>query len=79
MDPSSPAASAELQRFIEQEKEKAMVSEMVGKLTNACWDKCITGTPGTKFSSSEQTCLTNCAQRYIDMSAIIMKRFQSMH
>lgn len=55
-----------------------MVTEMVGKLTNVCWDKCITSTPGSKFSSGESTCLTNCAQRYMDMSLIIMKRFQSM-
>ncbi|KAF3780825.1 Mitochondrial import inner membrane translocase subunit [Nymphaea thermarum] len=45
-----------------QEKEKAMVNEMVGKLTSVCWDKCITSAPGSKFSSSETTCLTNCAQ-----------------
>ncbi|OAY86059.1 mitochondrial import inner membrane translocase subunit TIM8 [Ananas comosus] len=70
--------SPELQRFIEQEKQKAMVSEMVGKLTNVCWDKCITGTPGSKFSSSETACLTNCAQRFLDMSMIIAKRFESM-
>ncbi|XP_010926768.1 mitochondrial import inner membrane translocase subunit TIM8 isoform X2 [Elaeis guineensis] len=70
--------SAEMQRFLEQEKQKAMVSEMVGKITNVCWDKCITSTPGSKFSSSESTCLTNCAQRYVDMSVLIMKRFQSM-
>lgn len=63
---------------LQQEKERAMVNEMVAKLTSACWDKCITGTPGSKFSSSESTCLTNCAQRYMDMSIIIMKRFQSM-
>ncbi|URE10993.1 Mitochondrial import inner membrane translocase subunit [Musa troglodytarum] len=70
--------SPELQRFLEQEKQKAMISEMVGKLTNECWDKCVTGTPGSKFSSSESACLTNCAQRYMDLSMLIMKKFQSM-
>ncbi|KAK8953564.1 Mitochondrial import inner membrane translocase subunit TIM8 [Platanthera guangdongensis] len=55
-----------------------MISELVGKLTNVCWDKCITSNPGSKFSSGETACLTNCAQRYMDMSIIIMKRFQSM-
>ncbi|KAK9190755.1 hypothetical protein WN943_019365 [Citrus x changshan-huyou] len=55
-----------------------MLNEMVAKLTNVCWDKCITSTPGSKFSSSESACLANCAQRYLDMSVIIMKRFQSM-
>ncbi|PSS07637.1 Mitochondrial import inner membrane translocase [Actinidia chinensis var. chinensis] len=78
MDPSS-LNSAELQHFINKEKEKAMVNEMVAKLTTVCWDKCITSTPGSKFSSSESSCLSNCAQRYMDMSIIIMKRFQSMN
>ncbi|EEF51725.1 translocase of inner mitochondrial membrane, putative [Ricinus communis] len=76
---TSALDSAEMQRFLNQEKEKAMVNEMVAKLTSACWDKCITSTPGSKFSSSESSCLTNCTQRYMDMSLIIMKRFQSMH
>ncbi|CAA2939143.1 mitochondrial import inner membrane translocase subunit TIM8-like [Olea europaea var. sylvestris] len=75
---SSSLNSPELQQFISQEKEKAMVNEMIAKLTTVCWDKCITGTPGSKFSSSESSCLTNCAQRYMDMSLIIMKRFQNM-
>lgn len=78
MDTSS-LDSAELQRFLQQEKERAMVTEMVGKLTDVCWDKCITSTPGSKFSSGESSCLTNCAQRYMDLSLIIMKRFRSMH
>ncbi|KAG6404148.1 hypothetical protein SASPL_136388 [Salvia splendens] len=62
--------------YFQQEKQKAMISEMISKLTSACWDKCITGSPGSKFSSSEANCLTNCAQRYMDMSLIIMKRLQ---
>ncbi|KAF3644097.1 Mitochondrial import inner membrane translocase subunit TIM8 [Capsicum baccatum] len=77
MDPSA-LQSPELQNFLNQEKERAMINEMVGKLTSACWDKCITGTPGSKFSSSEASCLTNCAQRYMELSMIIVKRFQNM-
>ncbi|KAL1812623.1 hypothetical protein DCAR_0624865 [Daucus carota subsp. sativus] len=77
MDPSA-LNSPQMQHFINQEKEKAMLNEMVAKLTNVCWDKCVSGTPGSKFSSSESNCLSNCAQRYMDMSIIIMKRFQSM-
>ncbi|XVF08640.1 hypothetical protein REPUB_Repub07fG0020100 [Reevesia pubescens] len=77
MDPSS-LNSAELQRFLTQEKEKAMLNEMVGKLTGVCWDKCISGTPGGKFSSSESACLSNCAQRYMDVTLLIVKRVQSM-
>ncbi|XP_022770778.1 mitochondrial import inner membrane translocase subunit TIM8-like [Durio zibethinus] len=70
--------SGDLDRFLSQEKEKAMVNEMVTKLTSVCWDKCITSTPGSKFSWSESACLSNCAQRYLDVTLVIMKRFQSM-
>ncbi|CAD6245852.1 unnamed protein product [Miscanthus lutarioriparius] len=59
-----------------QEQQKAMMNEMVGKLTSVCWDKCITSAPGSKFSSGESTCLTNCAQRFLDMSMLIAKRFE---
>ncbi|PKU73950.1 Mitochondrial import inner membrane translocase subunit TIM8 [Dendrobium catenatum] len=55
-----------------------MISEMVGKVTNVCWDKCITGPHGSKFSSGETSYLNNCAQQYMDMSIIIMERFQSI-
>ncbi|KAJ8537058.1 hypothetical protein K7X08_035459 [Anisodus acutangulus] len=78
MDPSA-LKSAELEQLLNQEKERAMVNEVVAKLTSSCWDKCVTGTPGSKFSSSESNCLSYCAQRYMEMSMIIMKRFQSMH
>ncbi|KNA05916.1 hypothetical protein SOVF_185920 [Spinacia oleracea] len=70
--------SPELQNLLEQEKQRAMVNEMVSKMTSACWDKCVTGAPGSKFSNSEAACLQNCAQRYVEMSMLIMKRFQSM-
>jgi import inner membrane translocase subunit TIM8 len=53
-----------------------MLKELVGKLTSMCWDKCITSAPGSKFSSGETTCLTNCTQRYLDMTMIIAKRLQ---
>ncbi|KAL9258160.1 Mitochondrial import inner membrane translocase subunit TIM8-like protein [Drosera capensis] len=78
MDPSGAFNNSELQDLIEQEKQRAMANEMVAKLTSVCWDKCITGTPGSKFSSSEASCLTNCAQRYLDLSVMIAKRLQSM-
>ncbi|XP_011042932.1 PREDICTED: mitochondrial import inner membrane translocase subunit TIM8 [Populus euphratica] len=78
MDPSA-LNSPELERFLTEEKERAMVNEMVAKLTSASWDKCIMSTPGSKLSSSESSCLSNCARSYMDMSLIIMKRFQSMN
>ncbi|KAL6845932.1 hypothetical protein ACP4OV_023380 [Aristida adscensionis] len=70
--------SPELQQLLEQEKQMLMAKEMVSKLTSVCWDKCVTSTPGSKFSSGEATCLSNCAQRFLDMTMILAKRFE-MH
>ena len=61
----------------QQEKQRAMLNELVGKVTSVCWDKCV-GTPGSKFSSSETSCLQYCAQRYLETSAIILRRFGSL-
>lgn len=76
-EPSAMDSSPELQQLLEQEKEKMMMNEIVGKLTNECWDKCITATPESKFRSGETTCLSNCAQRFLDMSMIIAQRFET--
>ncbi|CAI6000766.1 unnamed protein product [Closterium sp. NIES-65] len=58
MDADQKRASFELQQFLEQEKQKAMLNELVAKLTEVCWDKCVTAAPGTKFSGSESSCLS---------------------
>lgn len=55
-----------------------MLNELVAKLTDTCWDKCVTGAPGSKFSAGETTCLANCAQRFLETSALILRRFQSL-
>ncbi|KAF8780865.1 hypothetical protein HU200_000818 [Digitaria exilis] len=65
---------AKLRQFLEQEKEQLMAKQMVSKLTSVCWDKCVTGTPGSKFSPGETACLSNCARRFLDMSMILAKR-----
>ncbi|XP_074278435.1 mitochondrial import inner membrane translocase subunit TIM8 [Silene latifolia] len=75
MDGFDPATQA----FLQQEQQKAVIQELISKMTSQCWDKCITSTPGSKFSSSEATCLSNCAQRYMDMTLMIIKKFQSRH
>ncbi|KAL1347202.1 hypothetical protein HN51_020693 [Arachis hypogaea] len=70
--------SPEMQKFYSEEQQKAVITETVAKVTSECWDKCITGTPGNKFSSSEASCLSNCAQRFVETNMLIWKRFQSM-
>ncbi|CAL9763708.1 unnamed protein product [Musa acuminata subsp. burmannicoides] len=42
---------------LQQENQKAMINKMIGELTEQCWGKCITGTPGNKFSSQKNQLL----------------------
>ncbi|XP_058107529.1 mitochondrial import inner membrane translocase subunit TIM8-like [Magnolia sinica] len=75
---SSSLDTARFQQLLEQEKQRAMLNQMVAKLTNVCWDKCITGSVGNSISHSEATCLSNCAHRFMELSMLTIQRFKSM-
>mmetsp|Transcript_5666 Transcript_5666/g.13226 ORF Transcript_5666/g.13226 Transcript_5666/m.13226 type:complete len:84 (-) Transcript_5666:229-480(-) len=70
------AQAAELQQFVEEEQRKAAFQEMISRLTDTCWDKCV-GKPGNSLSSSERSCLANCVERFLDTTQTIVKRLSS--
>ena len=55
-----------------------MFNEVVAKLTETCFEKCVTHAPGAKFSSSESSCVTNCALRYLESGQVVLGRLQNM-
>uniref|UniRef100_A0A3B4XKX9 Mitochondrial import inner membrane translocase subunit n=1 Tax=Seriola lalandi dorsalis TaxID=1841481 RepID=A0A3B4XKX9_SERLL len=57
----------DLQGFMETEQQKAVIQAAINKLTETCFDKCVTK-PGAKLDSSEASCISNCAGRYLDSS-----------
>lgn len=76
MEPENDvAASAAMQAFIQEENQKAAVQQIIAKLTDTCWDKCM-GKPGSKLSSWETDCISNCAERFLDTSMLIVQRMQ---
>ena len=62
----------------QEEKRKAVCNEVVAKLAEKCFDKCVTYAPGNKFSSSESSCLTNCALVYLQSGQVVLERLQHM-
>ena len=64
---------AALRLALQQEQQKAVVQAAINKLTELCWDKCVTR-PDVKLSSSEQECISNCSERYLDTSMFVMNR-----
>mmetsp|Transcript_29744 Transcript_29744/g.54524 ORF Transcript_29744/g.54524 Transcript_29744/m.54524 type:complete len:86 (+) Transcript_29744:51-308(+) len=65
--------SPELQQFIARESQVAQVQSMISSLTDVCWDKCIS-TPGSYLSGKEQSCLENCAGRFVEVTQYILQR-----
>lgn len=64
-----------MQRFLEEEKRKAVFNEVVAQLANACFEKCVTS-PSAKLTSYEATCLSNCALRYMESGQVILSKMQ---
>ena len=65
----------ELQQFIQMETQKAELQNLVHKLTDMCWEKCM-DKPRDKLDYRTETCFSNCAERFIDVSLITTQRFQ---
>ncbi|KAK9808642.1 hypothetical protein WJX72_001120 [[Myrmecia] bisecta] len=68
--------SPELAQFIQQEQGKAQIQQMVASVTAVCFDKCISA-PGRSLSGREESCLSDCAKRFIETTQLIVQRFQS--
>ncbi|KAF9015356.1 Tim10/DDP family zinc finger-domain-containing protein [Cyathus striatus] len=75
-DKFDEATQKELSDFLEQQQTQAKFHARVHSLTSMCWDKCVTGTPSTSFSRSEESCLQNCVGRFLDSSIYIVKQVE---
>jgi len=70
------ATQKELATFLEREQAQARVQQSIHTFASLCWDKCITGTPSTRFSRGEETCLSSCVERFLDTSIFLVKRIE---
>lgn len=70
------ATQKELTTFLEREQAQARINSTVHNLTSMCWDKCVTGTPGSRFARGEEGCLLNCVDRFMDTSLFIIKTIE---
>ncbi|PUU80558.1 Tim10/DDP family zinc finger-domain-containing protein [Tuber borchii] len=69
----------DLQTFIENEQQKAKFQANVHSLTDLCWTKCITGKiSSTTIDRSEESCLVNCVNRFIDSQKAIVGQLDVM-
>ncbi|KAK7908270.1 Zn-finger protein [Apiospora marii] len=70
---------AELRSFLNNESQKARVQSTVHSLTDMCFTKCITGNiKQGKLDKTEEGCMANCAERFLDISGLTMKHLQNL-
>nr|GAT49780.1 predicted protein [Mycena chlorophos] len=70
------ATQKELAAFLERQQAEARVQSTIHNLSMMCWDKCVTSTPSTRFSRSEEACLANCVDRFLDSSMHLVRRIE---
>ncbi|GAA5902909.1 hypothetical protein JCM6882_009158 [Rhodosporidiobolus microsporus] len=76
LDSFDEATRRELQVFLEQEQTKARLQTQIHQFTDTCWDLCVKGAPGARFSRGEEACLVNCVDRFLDSSLFIVKSLE---
>ncbi|KAI1189864.1 Tim10/DDP family zinc finger protein [Nemania serpens] len=64
---------SELQQFFQNESTKARVANTVHSLTNMCFRKCVTGIKSGKLEKNEESCMTNCAERFFDVTELTVQ------
>ncbi|XP_017783184.1 PREDICTED: mitochondrial import inner membrane translocase subunit Tim8 [Nicrophorus vespilloides] len=71
------AGDKELQEFLMVEKQKAQFNAQIHEFNDFCWEKCV-DKAGSKLDGRTETCLTNCVDRFIDVSLLITNRFAQL-
>ncbi|KAI0059177.1 hypothetical protein BV25DRAFT_1829217 [Artomyces pyxidatus] len=76
--PSSPADAAArkeaVMNSIRGELALANAQELINKTNDKCFAKCVTK-PSTSLSSSEETCLVRCLDRYMEAFNIVSRTY----
>ncbi|KAI1867067.1 hypothetical protein JX265_007643 [Neoarthrinium moseri] len=81
---AGPAASHANPRLSRERYEFRLTSApplsvVVHSLTDMCWKKCVTGSiKQGAMDKNEQSCMANCADRFLDASSLTMKHLQNL-
>mmetsp|Transcript_31651 Transcript_31651/g.75934 ORF Transcript_31651/g.75934 Transcript_31651/m.75934 type:complete len:104 (+) Transcript_31651:51-362(+) len=62
---------------LQQVQTLLQAEKAIAGINRKCFRRCV-GTPGKQLWSSEQQCVWNCAQRYIETQFFIQRRFQDL-
>lgn len=67
-------ADPQIQEFAQQVQQEQIFNKFSDKLTNECWDKCVSAPNSSKLDYKTEQCLVNCVDRFLDMANFITTR-----
>ncbi|CAB0012366.1 unnamed protein product [Nesidiocoris tenuis] len=70
----SSAQRDELMETVKQQIAVANAQELLTKMTEKCFKKCVSK-PGASLDSSEQKCVSMCMDRYMDSWNLVSKAY----
>ncbi|KAI0180287.1 Tim10/DDP family zinc finger-domain-containing protein [Hypoxylon sp. FL1284] len=69
----------DIRQILASEDQKSRVQTVVHSLTDVCFRKCITGTiRSAKLDKTEESCLANCAERFVDVTRLTIGHLQKV-
>jgi len=70
----SPQQQEEIMQTVQQQVALANMQELLSKVTDKCFKKCISS-PGSSMGSSDQKCVALCMDRYMDSFNIVSRAY----
>jgi import inner membrane translocase subunit TIM8 len=67
----------EMVRFIAELEQTQRLKKITEKLTQDCWDMCVTNPNISRLDSKTESCIVNCVERFIDSNKLIINSFSS--
>ncbi|EHY56837.1 Mitochondrial import inner membrane translocase subunit tim8 [Exophiala dermatitidis] len=75
----TPAEQSQLQTFVQVQMQRAQIQKNIHEMTEMCFKKCITGSiSGGKLAPKEETCMSNCVERFMDTNVTILKHLDAI-
>ncbi|KAH3679484.1 hypothetical protein WICMUC_000929 [Wickerhamomyces mucosus] len=71
------SSKQEILQFIEAENSKSKVQTSVHQFTNLCFKKCVSSINDGTLTSNEESCLTNCVNRFLDVNIKVVEGLQA--
>ena len=77
-DSSASLGGGDLQQTLQIQQQQAQLMQQMHHLNASCFDICVTGSFSSSLSSREESCMTNCVERFVDTTLLITNRFAQL-